>query len=331
MKGLSIGNDVRILPYASFENGLDPYFGLKLEHRGFGDSKDRMFHHLKFESLQEYSWKFRYQANSISSKKTKYNFLFKIKSDDDGYFYGIGNSIPKSSRVLVTYNSIFAGGEVERKLSEEVVLRLSAGLWKFQSGLLDGREFERAADAQYVTSRLTLSDSKSIDYWKPSIDNQWSGYIEFGAPVNSSIASYARINLQSMTRFPVFKKSKFGVGARFEFLVSPNRELVPYFALPEVGSKSGLRGFSKERFRDFALLAVNLEYSFHISRRFDGFFLSDMAQTGHDPSKLFSSKIHQSFGLGIRLHSGDYPISLGIARSHESVKLFSSIALGRVW
>ncbi|MFQ5632576.1 MAG: hypothetical protein ACE5I1_27730 [bacterium] len=330
-KGLSIGNDVRILPYASLENGFDPYFGLKLEHSDFGDSPDRMFHHFKFESVREFSWKFRYQANSISTKKTKYNFLFKIKSDDDTFFYGVGNAISKSSRALATYNSVFVGGEVERKLSEGIVFRVSAGMWNFRSGLVNGGEFERAADAQYITSRFTLSDSKSIDYWKASIDNQWSGYIEFGLPVHSSVAKYARINLQSMTRFPVFKNSKFGVGTRVEFLISPHRRRMPYFALPEVGSGSGLRGFSKERFRDYALFAVNLEYSIPLSQQLDAFLLSDIAQTAHNLTKFFGSTIHQSFGFGLRLHKGAYPFAVGVAGSNEGVKLFSTIALGRVW
>jgi hypothetical protein len=331
LKGLMIGEETRILPYASLESGFDPYFGLKLEHSAFGNTKDRMFHHLKFESLQEYSWKFRYQANSISSQKTKYSFLFKIKSDDDEYFYGIGNSSVKSLRAKATYFSVFAGGELETRLSEDVVFRLSSGMWKFKTGLAGGSEFERASDAMYFTSRLTFSDSKSIDYWKPSLDNQWSAYVEFGVPVNLSVESYARINFESITRFPVFKSSKFSIGTRFEFLLSPDRELVPYFALPEIGSNSGLRGFSSKRFRDFALMAVNLEFSFPLSRRVDGFFLTDVAQTASDPTKLFHSNFRRNIGFGIRFLRGSHPISFGIAGGNEGVKLFSSIALGRVW
>lgn len=331
LKGLQIGEDTRILPYASIEGGFDPYFGLKLEHSAFGNPVDRMYHHLKFESPEEYSWKFRYLANSISTQKTKYSFLFKIKSDDDEKIHGIGNSSLKSSRALATYFSVFAGGELQTQVSEKVVFRLSSGLWKFKSGLRDGGEFERASDAFYFSSRLTFSDSKSIDYWKPSLDNQWSAYVEFGVPVNLSVETYARINFESITRFPVFKKSKFSIGTKLEFLVSPNRERVPYFALPEVGSNSGLRGFSNERFRDFSLMAVNLEYSFPLSKRIDGFFLTDIAQTAPDITKLIQSNFHQSFGFGVRLLHGSNPISFGIAGGNEGVKLFSTIGLGRVW
>jgi hypothetical protein len=331
LKGLLIGEDVRILPYASLDGGLEPFFGMKLEHPAFAKSPDRMFHHFKFENPHEYSWKFRYLANSLSGNDAKLSFLFKTKSDDDLYYYGVGNSLAKASRREATYKSVFAGIGVERAFSENFVARLSSGLWKVQSGLGNGREFERASDAKYFTSRFTVSDSKSIDYWKPAIDNYWSGYVEVGLPLKSSIAPYTRINLQSMTRFPVFKNTKFGIGTRFELLVSPNRSLVPYFALPEVGSRSGLRGFSKERFRNFALFALSFEYSFPLSSRFDGFLLADLAQTASGPSKLLNLRLHQSYGFGLRLRNAGHPVSIGIAGSYEGFKLFSTIALGSPW
>lgn len=331
MKGLMIGDDTRILPYGSIDGENHPYLGLKLEHAAFGVEQDRMFHHAKFENRRDYSWKFRYLANSLSSEITKYSFLFKIKSDRDGYYYGIAGVKDKSDRRFATYESIFIGGEIEKTVAQAAVLRLSSGLWKFRSGLTGGGEFERAANAQYFTTRFTLSDSKLIDYWKPAIENYWSAYVETGLPGNTAVTSYARFNIESMTRFPVFKNSKLGVATRFEFLITPNRGLLPYFALPEVGSESGLRGYAKERFRDFAILALSLEYSFPLSDRLDAFLLTDLAQTAARPSKLFHEKFYQSFGFGLRLQKGSNPISVGIAGCGEGFKLFSSVALGKAW
>lgn len=331
LNGFTVGKDTRILPYASLDDWFDPYAGLKLEHRAFWSSEDRMFHHYKIETFDEYSWKFRYLANSLSFKNTKFSFLFKIKITDDDFFYGIGNSTIKSERAQATYSSIFFGSEIKQNISKGVVFRWSPGFWKFKSGLVEGGEFEKSSDARYLTSRFTLSDRKSIDYWKASWDNQWSAYVEIALPVNTSASSYARFNVQTLTRFPLFNNIKFGVATRFEYLISTNRDLVPYFAMPEVGSRSGLRGFSKDRFRNFALANLNLELSFPLSNHFDGFLLSDLAQTASNPTKLPNNTIHASFGFGFRLHNVNHPIAVGLAASHESVKLFSTIAIGSPW
>ncbi len=114
LSGFAIGKHIRLFPYLSLEDWFDPYAGLKLSHPSFLNSEDKMFHNVKFENIDDYSWKFRYLANSISSEKTKVSFLFKRKTDRDLYFYGIGNSTSKSQRIAVKYASIFVGGEVKR-------------------------------------------------------------------------------------------------------------------------------------------------------------------------------------------------------------------------
>jgi hypothetical protein len=331
LNGFTVGTDTRVFPYAALEDWFDPYGGVKLEHQAFPNSADRMFHHFKFEGPRDYSWKFRYLANSISTHDTKFSFLFKRKIDRDPFFYGIGNSTFKSQRAPAKYASIFFGAEVEQNISNNVVFRFSPGFWKFTSGLRGGREFEKASNAQYVSARFTLGDRKSIDYWNASWDNQWSAYVEIGLPVNSSVANYIRFNLETMTRFPLFKNTKLGIATRFEYLISTNRDLVPYFAMPEAGSRSGLRGFSKQRFVNFSLNVINFEYSFPLTKDFDGFLLSDIAQTASNPTKLLSKQIHAGFGFGFRLRNVQHPISFGVAASHESLKLFSAIAIGSPW
>ena len=331
LNGFTIGTDTRIFPYASLEDWFDPYGGLKLGHRSFWNSVDRVLHHFKFETLHDYSWKLRYLANSLSTENTKFSFLFKVKFDRDAYFYGIGNSTSKSERSSTTYSSVFFGGEIRKNVSNIVVLRWSPGFWTFKSGLSDGGEFERASDANYVTSRFTISDITAIDYWKASMDNQWSAYAEIGLPGNSSVSSYARFNLQSMTRLPLLQNSKFGIVTRLEFLIASNRDLVPYFAMPEVGSRTGLRGFSKERFRNFALTVINFEYSYPVSSYFEGFLLSDLATTASDPTDLLSKKIHQTFGFGLRFLNSTHQLSIGAAAGREGWKLFSAFAIGSPW
>ncbi len=330
LNGFSLGTGTRIFPYASLSDWFDPYGGLKLGHPSFLNSVDKMYHHVKFEGIRDYSWKFRYLANSLSSENTKFSFLFKRKTDLDPFFYGIGNSTSKSQRISVKYASFFFGAEIKRNISDHLVLRWSPGFWKFRSGLVEGGEFEKASNAQYLSSRFTLSDPKSTDYWKATLE-QWSAFVEIAFPINTSAATYARFNLQTLTQFPLFKKIKLGLGSRVEWLVSPNRELVPYFAILEVGSKSGLRGFSKERFRNYALTVLNIELSSPLMNHFDGFLFSDIAQTALNPTKLPGKKVHADFGFGFRISNFKHPLEFGLATSTEGLKLFATIAIGSPW
>lgn len=330
LNGFTMGTGTRVFPYASLSDWFDPYAGLKLGHPAFLNSVDKMYHHFKFAGFRDYSWKYRYLANSLSSENTKFSFLFKRKTDLDPFFYGIGNSTSKSERIAAKYASIFFGVEIKRNISDGLVLRWSPGFWKFRSGLVGGGEFEKASDAQYLSSRFTFSDRQSIDYWKATLE-QWSAFVEIAVPINTSVSTYARFNLKTVTLFPLFKNTKLGVGSRFEWLVSPNRELVPYFAISEAGSKSGLRGFSRERFRNYTLAVLNFEFSFPLSNNFDGFLLSDIAQTALNPTKLPGKKIHAAFGFGFRIGNFSYPLEFGVATSAEGWKLFSSIAVGSPW
>ena len=232
LNGFTVGGDTRLFPYASLQDWFEPYGGLKLGHRSPVNPADRMLHHFKFEGIRDYSWKFRYLANSLSSDKTKFSFLFKRKTDRDPYFYSIGNSSVKSQRVPAKYASIFFGAEVKRTLSPNLVFRWSPGFWKFRSGLRNGGEFEEASSAGYLSSRFSLSDRKSVDYWKASLDNQWSAFVEVAFPVNSPVASYLRFNTQTRSQVPTFKRIMLSLSTRFEYLVASDKNNVPYFAIP---------------------------------------------------------------------------------------------------
>ena len=324
--GLSFGAHERLFPYLSLEDWFDPYGGLKLEHCVLGSEKARIAHHVKFETVRDFSWKLRYELNSLP-ERTKLSFLFKIKFDRDAYFYGIGNSTEKNNRLGATYTSVFLGTEIRQELGQKLVFLWSPGYWRFKSGLEAGGEFEDASDAEYITSRFTLSDRYPVDYRNTRWDQQWSSYIEFGLPVTANVSSYARINLEQFTRIPIFKSSKLGIRNRIEFLSSTNRDLLPYFTIPEIGSRSGLRGFSKARFRNFALHGLSLEYSIGLGNSFESFILFDVAQTDSNLKDLFGAKIHSDYGIGARVLSLTHPLSFGVANSIDGWKLFSNVSV----
>lgn len=121
------------------------------------------------------------------------------------------------------------------------------------------------------------------------------------------------------------------MGSRIEYLIATNRDVVPYFAMPAVGSKSGLRGFSKERFRNFALAVLDLEFSFPLLSSLEGYLLSNLAQTASNPAKIPGKHIQAGFGLGLRIRNVNHPVSFGFARSPEDWKFFATIAIGSPW
>lgn len=329
--GFSIGKHIRVLPYVSMDDWFDPYAGLKLGHALPWAKKDRAYHHFKVESPSEFSWKFRYAAESLCSGKTGLSLLYKVKFDRDAYFYDIGNETQKKDRQPATYRSHFAGIEISQIFLDKIVARLSPGFWDFESGLLEGGEFEQTPHGQYFSTRLTVSDRHSINYWGESIENQWSAYVEWGAPIRKDIGTYVRMQTSTVSRFPLSKNTRLSVGSRFEYLLSADFDRVPYFALPEVGSRSGLRGYSKARFRDRAVASFNLEYSLLFAKQFSLVGLADLAKTSSDLNLLPLKNFHINYGLALRFMNENNPITAGITNGVEGIKLFSTIATGLPW
>ena len=101
--------------------------------------------------------------------------------------------------------------------------------------------------------------------------------------------------------------------------------------MPETGSRSGLRGFAKERFRDFALSLFHFEYSVPLTDDFEGFVLTDIAKTSSKFQLFPDENSHVTTGFGLRFLNKNNPISVGIAKSNEGWKVFSAIATGKPW
>lgn len=331
-RGLALGKDTRILPYAILGPvAADQLVGLKLEHRSFWNASDRISHHFRFENLHDYYWRLRYDANSLSTATTRISFTFKRKLDLDSHFYGLGSAIDKSNRAPMTYASVVVYGEISRLLSEGLRLGWSPGFWQFRSGILDTERnhgTDNVTTARYVTSRFSLRDGSREQENETGRATRWATYLEFGLPLNSSVAAYARVNFRTLTSVPVFNKTRFSLGTRVEYLASPARRLVPYFALPEIGSRSGLRGFSKARFRNYAVLALDLEYAVPLSSAIEGFLLTDLAQTAKSPAGLLRKPMHQSYGLGLRVRNASRPASFGVAVGREGWKVFAVVGVG---
>jgi len=331
LEGFEIGPKTRFLPYASLENWFDPYGGFKLGHAAPWHSSDRLYHHVRVESVRDFSWKLRYVASSISSSTTQFSFLFKTKFDRDSFFYGLGNRTVKGDRQRATYSSVFFGVEISQVILNKAVYRWSTGIWHFRSGLLAGGEFEEPSSAQYFTTRFTFSDIKSIDYWNSNTDRQWNTYLEVGLTPDGDVAPYAKFHFQTISRFPVTGATKFGIGTKFEYLFAANRHKMPYFAIPEIGSRNGLRGFSNERFRDYGVIGLNFEYSLHLSRDMETFTLADVARTASKLEDFSVGHLHGDFGFGFRYKNNNKPISMGMASGDEGWKLFTTMATGLPW
>jgi len=330
LQGFSVGK-ARILPYASIHEWFDPFVGVKVEHPAPWQARDRFFHHVQVEWLDDFSWKFRYAANSLSSEQLRVGLFFRTELDRDAYYYGIGNASVKSQRTRATYASLRASVNISKPLNDWIVVQWSPGFWAFKSGLRDGSEFELPSASSYVTSTLTFSDKDAIDYMAASPDNRWSFLIQLALPISENTSRYLKTHFETLSRFPVFRATRLALRTKWESLFAAERVMTPYFALPEIGSRNGLRGFSKERFRNFHVLNVNVELCIQIAREFEGFLLSDFAQTSSSLSALPRHHIHKNIGAGLRFLNNNKPIAVGLGYGEEGWLAFSTVQTRTPW
>lgn len=328
LNGFTLGRNTYVMPYGALDDWFEPYGALKLNHKSFFSGQDNMQHHFKVEWHNDFSWKMRYVANSISTKNTRLSFLVKQKLDRDTFYYGIGNTTVWNLRQQATYQSIFLGTELRHDISQNVIFGWSPGIWRFSSGLVAGGDFETLDVAQYATSRVSLSDRNAIDFFRGALEKQWSGYIELGLPIQSLAATYVRFNVQGLSQLPLFWSARMRVGGRYEYLKTSNARFTPYNTLPEIGSSSGLRGYSRERFRNYAIAAYYVELSLPFARNIDGFLLADFAQTSANATGFLNEKLHRNFGAGLRVTNVRFPFTLGIARSVEGYLGFLDFTIG---
>lgn len=327
--GLNVGERTSVYPFITLENGFEAYGHVILIHHPVWNPQDKIVSHLKHEPGSDLYVKLKYLTNWFSDSRTKIGFSFRFINSDDKYFYKVGNRTLKSERQELLLHSLEMNMDLTQAISNNINFVWSPGYWTFTTELDEAPfSIEPASRGQYVMSGFALTDRDGLDYTTENFQSSSSVSVEFGLSLQESASSFTRFKLKTSNRIPLFMKTKLGLGARIEYLHAANRDRIPYFALPEVGSRNGLRSYSKERFRNFAVAGVNLEYTLPPYHSLETFLLTDLFTTADELSGLNGSQLHQDFGIGVRWLHKEHPVSAGVAIGEEGWRLFSKISIG---
>lgn len=324
-KGLKLPGRTRILPYVTLENGS--LFGnIQTTHIPAWAPQDRARVRLKMEDFSDYALNIRYDANGIRRSRNDLSFILNSTVTENFYFYGSGGRSIKSQRLDTRYTSIYSAVELSRPLSRQFQITFQGGYRKLTSGLAEGGSFERPDDASYLISGISIHQSSASKSLTKPVSTRWMLSLQHGLPVSNEIAAFTRLKTANAINVSVGRGSRFGIITRFEYLLAGNQADVPYFLLPGLGSGSGLRGFSKGRFRDFTVTGMSFEYSFPVHNKAEAFLLADFATTAGQPGALFRSALHKNAGIGFRINTGASPFAVGIAKSREGWQTFSALS-----
>ena len=105
-----------------------------------------------------------------------------------------------------------------------------------------------------------------------------------------------------------------------------DRDTVPYFLLPSLGSGSTLRAYPSWRFRDRHSLLLSGEWRWIPSRLFlDMALFYDAGKVTARFEDLNFDGLHQDFGVGIRFHGlVATPLRIDVAKGSEGVNIVFS-------
>lgn len=234
-------------------------------------------------------------------------------------FWGLGVDSSTDDRVsyLVDYTD-FEGRAIVRP-----VAWLEAGT---RFGRLDG-SVGRGTDKRFPTIQDRFSDATApglsqqpdfgfgeafatIDY-RDQQDNardgglyslSWREYSD----LDFDRYSFRAVDLVLQQFFPIFdKKRVFAVQARLQSAIADerNRQIVPFYFKPTLGGSNSHRGFNDYRFRDDAVVNVNVEYRWEAFSGLDMALFSDWGTVASEVGALKLSKIRNAYGIGFRFNT----------------------------
>ncbi len=138
--------------------------------------------------------------------------------------------------------------------------------------------------------------------------------------------SFRAVDLLLQQFVPIFdKKRVFAVQGRLQSAATDNGagQVVPFYFKPTLGGSTSHRGFNDFRFRDDAVVNVNLEYRWEAFSGLDMALFSDWGTVASNIGQLKWSELENAYGIGFRFNTAKsvlYRIDIGIGG--EGVQLF---------
>lgn len=107
-----------------------------------------------------------------------------------------------------------------------------------------------------------------------------------------------------------------------EGVVSDDPERIPYTELVRLGGKTGMRGYSRDRFTDRTGMLLTAEYHYPVTTRMHGSLFVDWGTVAARADELRLADIEPSVGLGVAYVIGDNGFTAHVARGEEGFQFF---------
>ena len=138
--------------------------------------------------------------------------------------------------------------------------------------------------------------------------------------------SFRAVDLLLQQFVPIFdKKRVFAVQGRLQSAATDNSagQVVPFYFKPTLGGSTSHRGFNDFRFRDDAVVNVNVEYRWEAFTSLDMALFSDWGTVASNIGQLKWAELENAYGIGFRFNTAKtvvYRVDIGFGG--EGVQLF---------
>jgi outer membrane protein assembly factor BamA len=118
--------------------------------------------------------------------------------------------------------------------------------------------------------------------------------------------SFRAVDLTLQQFFPIFdKKRVFAVQGRLQSAATDEGagQTVPFYFKPTLGGSTSLRGVNDYRYRDDAVVNVNVEYRWEAFSGLDMAIFSDWGTVASNVGRLMLSEVQNAYGIGFRFNT----------------------------
>ena len=118
--------------------------------------------------------------------------------------------------------------------------------------------------------------------------------------------SFRAVDLLLQQFVPIFdKKRVFAVQGRLQSAATDEGagQIVPFYFQPTLGGSTSHRGFNDFRFRDDAVVNVNVEYRWEVFSGLDMALFSDWGTVASNIEQLKLSEVQNAYGIGFRFNT----------------------------
>ena len=252
-------------------------------------------------------------------------------------FYGVGGDTAADAKANFRLKQAFAGGAFHGRGPGPLVFDVAMTYEDFalESGKGSSPSIEDAYTAETAPG---LGDSPAFVHgaWSGGLDTRPSpgyarrgGLYAFGYETYfdaGSTYTFDRLQAEVVQHVPILREtwvvSLHGVART----TLGDKQTVPYFLLPALGSGSTLRAYPSWRFRDRHSLLLSGEWRWVPNRMFmDMAIFYDAGKVTPRREDLNFEGLKQNVGVGLRLHGPlATPLRIDVARGSEGVNLVFS-------